>query len=214
MKTFLPVCLLMALVFALPSGALAKKKGKGGPPPAAPAAPNPANPTEALAPFINSIDNLLALNRHVNKANAAFLAQSSGRVVTLRQEFIGQQESAPDDQKAKFKAAIATCDAISAALDDREKTLGDIKSSSAVGNGGKLEAPAKKDNLTQGIHGGSTAKAVGSIVERDRERQAIAQGNARAAGGDHALTSMAANQWNKRAIDWRQKIVANYSQIK
>jgi len=25
---------------------------------------------------------------------------------------------------------------------------------------------------------------------------------------------MAANQWNKRAIDWRQKITAAYSQIK
>ncbi|HSI14075.1 MAG TPA: hypothetical protein VK961_18655 [Chthoniobacter sp.] len=214
MKSFLPICLMVALVFAVPSGALAKKKGKGGPPPAAPAAPNPANPVEALAPYINDLDNLLALVRTVNKSNSEFLAQSSGRIITLRQEFIGQQESAPDDQKGKFKAAVATCDVISAALEDREKTLGNLESSAAVKGGGKLEAPAKKDNLEQGLHGGSTAKAVGAIVERDRERQAIAQGKAHAKGNDNALTSMAVNQWNQRAIDWRQKIVANYSQIK
>ncbi len=214
MKTFLPICLVAALLFALPTGVYAKpKKGKGNHQPAEQPG-NAANPAEALSPYINSLDNLLALHRQTNKQNAAFLAQSSGRIVTLRQEFIGQQETAPDDQKGKFKAAITTCDFISAALDDREKTLGDVKSSAAVGNGGKLEAPAKKDNLTQGIHGGSTAKAVGSIVERDRERQSIAQGNARAAANDNALTSMAANQWNKRAIDWRQKITAAYSQIK
>src|SRR3954451_24596605 len=104
MKTFLPVCLMVALVFAAPSGAFAKKK-KGGPPHAVPTEPNPANPTEALAPFINSIDNLLALNRTVTKANAAFLTQSSGRIITLRQGFIGQLESAADDQKGKYKAA-------------------------------------------------------------------------------------------------------------
>jgi hypothetical protein len=216
MKAFLPVCLVAALLFALPTGVYAKpKKGKGNQQqPAGPQQGNPAMPAEALSPYINNLDNLLALSRKTNKQNAAFLNQSSGRIVTLRQEFIGQMEAAPDDQKGKFKAAINTCDFISAALDDREKTLGDVRSSAAVANGGKLEAPAKKDNLTQGIHGGSTAKAVGSIVERDRERQAIAQGNARAAAGDNALTSMAANQWNKRSIEWRQKITASYSQIK
>lgn len=213
MKRFLPLSLVAALLVALPTGVYAKKKGKGNQPAVEPAA-NPAAPAEALAPFINNLDNLLALNRQVNKQNSAFLSESSGRIITLRQEFIGQQETAPEEQKGKFKAAVATCDTISAALEDREKTLGNLASSAAVKGGGKLEAPAKKDNLEQGLHGGSTARAVGAIVERDRERQAIAQGKAQARAGDNALTSMAANQWNQRAIDWRQRIVASYGQIK
>jgi hypothetical protein len=215
MKSFLPICLVAILVVAAPAGIYAKsKKGKGKGDQNGPAEGNPAIPAEALAPYINNLDALLALNRPATKSLQAFFAQSSGRIVTLRQEFIGEQANAPAENKHLFKAAIATCDAISGALAERDSTLADMQSSSAVANSGKLEQPSKKDNLTQGIKGGDFAKAVGSVVERDRERQATAIAKKNAAGGDHALTSMSANRWNKRSAELKQKIIADYSQIK
>jgi hypothetical protein len=216
MKSFLPIFLVATLLLAGPATLHAKKKkGKAAQEePAAPPEGNPAIPAEALAPYINNIDGILALHRQVNKSNELLFTQAGGRMITLRQQFLGEMDAAPDDKKAKFKAAVATCDLISAALDERQKVLADLGSSQAVAGGGKLEAPAKKDNLTQGIHGTGTAKAVGAIVERDRERQAVAQGKAHAAANDNALTAMAANRWTQRSIEWRQKIVGAYTQIR
>ena len=78
----------------------------------------------------------------------------------------------------------------------------------------RKEQPGRKDNLTQGIKGGDTAKAVGAIVERDRERQAAAKAAQRAARTDNALSAMAANRWNKRALELQQQIAAAYGEIK
>jgi hypothetical protein len=213
MKTFLPFLVVIAMVFAAPSGAYAKKgkKDKPDPTPAAPA--DPSNPVAALSPFIINLDGLLALNRAA-KSTQAFATQAPGQLLVLRQEFVGQREKAADDQKGLFDAAIKTSDLISAALEDRGKVVGDLNASASVNSDGKLQDPAKKDNLTQGIKGGSLSKAVGSIVERDREKQAIARGEAQNAANGHALSSMAANQWNKRAAQWHDQIAAAYGQIK
>ena len=127
---------------------------------------------------------------------------------------MGEREKAADDKKGLFDAAIKTSDLISAALEDRGKVVGDLNASASVSSDGKLQDPAKKDNLTQGIKGGSTAKAVGSVVERDREKQAIARGEAQNAANGNALSSMAANQWNQRAAQWHDQIAAAYGQIK
>jgi hypothetical protein len=182
--------------------------------PEAPAAWNPSSLTEPLAPYIHNLETLLSLRRIGNKETKAFLAEASGRLITLRQEIVVEREKAADSKTAPFDAALRTCDLISAALAERSNVLGDLKASGAVVNDGRLEEPARKDNLTQGIKGGSFAKAVGSIVERDREREANEKAAQRAAHSDHALTAMAENNWNKRSAEWMQQIAAAYGGIK
>lgn len=207
--------MVFVLALAVPLAAQAKKKDKGKKDePQATPAPDPADPIQSLSPYIVNLDALLALNRPPTKSLQTFFAQASGTLVTMRQEFIVQATGAPPEKKNLFVAAINTSDLIAAALNDREKTLGDLAASSSVANSGKLEELARKDNLTQGIHGGGLAKAVGSEVERDREREANAKAARRAAQGDHAIQSMAANEWNQRAIAWRQRISDSFSQIR
>jgi hypothetical protein len=130
-----------------------------------------------------------------------------------------EQEKAPAEQKNMFGAAINTADLITAALNDRDTALANLKTSQSVAGGRKLEAPARKETISQGIHSdGVKVKDIGRAeavaAERDREKQFIAQGAAETKGDQNAMTSMALNQWNKRAADWRQKIAASYSQIK
>ena len=211
MKTFLPIALILSLVLAFPFGAEAKKKEKPTP---APAPADPSNPVAALGPYISNIDELLALNRG-KKGAEPFFQKASGDLLILRQEFVVEQEKAADAHlKGMYGAAVQTCDTISAALEDRGKIAGDLKTSQTINPDGKLNEPAKKDNLTQGIHGDGFAKAVGSVVERDRERQAIAKGEAQNRANGTALTAMAANEWNTRSAQWKQQIAAAYSQIK
>jgi hypothetical protein len=167
----------------------------------------------ALSPYIINLDGLLALQRQA-KSTQQFAAGAPGKLLVLRQEFNVEMEKAPENLKKMYAAAIKTCDLITAALEDRGKIAGDLSASQAVNSDGKLQDPAKKDNLTQGIHGGGLAKAVGSVVERDREKQAIARGQAQNAANGNALTAMSANQWNQRATAWHNQIAAAYSEIK
>jgi hypothetical protein len=212
MKTFLPFALILTIFLAVPSGVYAKKKGKEQPE-STPAPADPSNPVAALSPFIINLDGLLALNRAA-KSTQAFAAEASGHLLVLRQEFVGQLEQAPAEKKPLFTAAIKTTDLIGAALQDRDRVLGNLGTSRAIAPEGKLQEPASKDNLEQGIKGGGLAKAVGGIVERDREKQAIAKGEAQNAANGKALTAMASNQWNQRAAAWHDQIAAAYSEIK
>ncbi len=212
MKTFLPFFLAVVIVLGTPFGAYAKK-GKKDKPDSTPAPADPSNPVAALSPYIINLDGLLALNRTA-KSTQAFAAEAPGQLIVLRQEFVVEQEKAADDAKKMFAAAIKTTDLISAALEDRGKVAGDLNASHAVASDGKLQDPAKKDNLTQGIKGGDLAKAVGSIEERDREKQGIARGHAQNVASGNAMSAMAANQWNQRATQWHDQIAAAYSQIK
>jgi hypothetical protein len=179
-----------------------------------PATVNLSSLTEPLAPYIQNLEVLLSLRRISNKENKAFLTQASGKLITVRQGIVVESEKVSDQKKAPFNAALKTCDLISAALAERSQVLGDLKASGAVVNDGRLEEPGRKDNLTQGIHGDGLAKAVGSIVERDREREAADKAAHRAKSTDHALTAMAENNWTKRSAEWMQQIAAAYGGIR
>ena len=56
--------------------------------------------------------------------------------------------------------------------------------------------------------------AAGAVVERDRERSENHQAKVSAAKNDHALSAMAANNWNKRSIELRRQIIDQYARIK
>lgn len=208
---------LMVFTLALPFGAYAKKgKGKGAQAPQATPIPLPsaANPIEALSPYIINLDPLLALDRADATASQPLYTQTSGLLLTLRQQFVSEASSAPAEKKNLYTAAINTVDLINAALDDRTKTLTNLHASQAVGASSTLEQQARKDNLAQGIKGGGIGKAEAVAVERDREKQQIRRADGRAGTSGNAMTSMAMNQWNQRAADWHQRIAAAYAQVK
>lgn len=216
MKTT-PLFLLVAAIVALPtSSALAKGKGKGKGPGPAPAAQNAESPSKALAPYINNLDALLALQRPPGKkapAQHALIEKAPGQLVTLRQEFTEQRGKAPEAERAKYDAAIATCNALTGALDERQKVLGDLRASGANKGSGKLEQGPRKDNLQQGLHGDGLAKAVGADVELQREKAANKKAAQTAAANDDALSAMAVNRWNQRSIELRKQINASYARI-
>lgn len=213
MKLF-PYALAMVLTLALPLGAHAKKKGKAEPAATPIPLPSASNPIEALSPYIVNLEQLLSLDRPAATASQPLFTQTSGLLLTLRQQFASEATSAPAEKKNLYTAAINTVDLINAALDDRTKTLTNLQSSQAVGASGTLEQQARKDNLAQGIHGGGIGKAEAVAVERSREKQQIREANGRAAASGNAMTSMAMNQWSQRSADWRQRIAASYAQVK
>lgn len=214
MKAYPRVLFALCLALALSvTNAPGKPKKKAEAAPAATPAPDPSNPVEALSPYITNIDQLLALHRTAPRPAEAMLNEAPGRLLTLRQEFAMQQSDAPAEKKGRFAAAMKTCDLLTAALTEREKTVANLASSQAVKSGGALNETARKDNLTQGIHGYGWAKAVGSVVERDRERDAEHKAAQETRATVNALTSMAENQWSQRAIQWRQAIAGAYAGI-
>jgi hypothetical protein len=216
MKLF-PLVVLMGLTLAVPHGAYAKK-GKGkeehAPQPTPIPMPSAANPVGALSPYIVNLEQLLSLDRAPATASQPLFTQTSGLLITLRQQFVSDASSAPAEKKNLYTAAINTVDLINAALDDRTKALGNLHSSQAVGASGTLEQQSRKDNLAQGIHGGGIGKAEAVAVERNREKQEIKRADGRAGASGNAMTSMAMNQWTQRATDWRQRIAASYGQVK
>jgi len=212
---------IICLTFIAPCGAYAKKKGKGGEPPAATPIPLPSasNPAAALSPYIINLAQLLSFDRADSTATQPLYTQTAGLLLTLRQELVVEQEKADPKQKNMFTAAINTTDLITAALNDRDTALGNLKTSQAVAGGRKLESPARKETISQGIKSdGVLVKDVGRAAavnaERDREKQFLRQAAAETKGDQNAMTAMANNQWNQRAAEWRQKIAASYSQIK
>ena len=112
-----------------------------------------------------------------------------------------------------FDAAVATCDALSRALDERTATISQMNASASVAGSDKLGRGPRKDNLVQGIHGGDLAKAVGSVVERDREKSDNKRAHTAAAHDSKTLEAMTLNRWNQRAIELRRGIIDTYSRI-
>jgi hypothetical protein len=212
-QAFLLFALSSLIILAPAASAAGKAKGKAnGGPPSAVAKPDATSPRNALQPYIVHVDQLLDLERPEGKQITALLKQAPGRLATLRQDFVAERQKAAEGDRSKFDAAIATCDLLTRALDERQKTAGEIEASSAVKGSTQIGAH-RKDNLTQGISGGDDAKAVGSIVERDRERAAAHAAARRAQQGDNALTAMSADRWNKRSIELRKQITDSYGRI-
>ncbi len=215
MKPLFPIT--VALVFGVfTADAFSAPKGKGKERPrkaeaAAMTKPDSSSPREALQPYIVNVDQLLAIERPKGRIGV-LLNQAPSRLASLRQQFVAEREKAAEADRGKFNAAIATCDALTRALDERQKTAGEMQSSAAVKGSTDLGA-RRKDNLAQGVDGGDRSKAVGSVVERDRERAEHRAARRKAGEGDAALSAMSANRWNQRAIELRKQITESYGRI-
>ena len=201
---------VVAAFFLITSPLLHAAKKKRGDRAAAPTAsadalaPKGNSPSEKLAPYIQHAEQMLALQRP-----AAF-EQASGQIALLKQSFVAERAAAGGAAPSSLNAAIATCEAIAAALDERQRTLSQIKASAAVKGDSDL-GERRKDNLTQGLRGRNKAKS--AKLEFKREKREAAEARREAAEGDDALTAGSVQRWNQRAIELRKQIVAAYGRI-
>jgi hypothetical protein len=179
------------------------------PAPGAPAKP-PVSPAQKLTPFIENVDFLLASNPPRPKVN--FVNGASSKLAIFKTLFIEEAATADPELRAKLAAAIRTCNLISAAIDERQRTLGQMQAANAV-KGSDLIGQRRKDVLNQGVRGGTFAKAVGEVEEGKRERREHKEQAARATADDQAISAGVANHWKERAIQLRQQILTSYTQI-
>jgi Na+-transporting methylmalonyl-CoA/oxaloacetate decarboxylase gamma subunit len=214
MKSSSRFFLLFGVLLCAGVSAMGKPKSKKAPEPAPAEVPaDPANPAQALSFYINNLDQLLALQRKVAKNDAPNYEQAAQRMVTLRAGFAAEREKADAAGRPKFDAAMATCDLLARALNERQAVIGDIASSKAVQSSGKMEEGGRKDNLQEGLKGGGLSKAVGTVVERDRERDEEAKAAARNAANNNAMTAMTLNRWTKRSLELKAAVNDSYARI-
>lgn len=215
MKSSSRFFLLFAILLCAGVSAMGKPKPKPKAPEPAPTEvpSDPANPTQALSFYINNLDQLLALQRKVARNDEPIYEQAAQRMVTLRAGFAAEREKADAAGQKKFDAAMATCDLLARALNERQAVLADIASSKAVQSSGKMEEGGRKDNLQEGLKGGGLSKAVGSVVERDRERDEEAKAAARNAANNNAMTAMTVNRWTKRSLELKAAVNDSYTRI-
>jgi hypothetical protein len=89
-------------------------------------------PSRQLAPYIEHIVGLLALNRPEGPRITPLFNRASGRVGILKGQYQARRAEASGKDAQSLAAAVATCDALLAALDERQKTRGQIERNSAV----------------------------------------------------------------------------------
>ena len=129
-----------------------------------------------------------------------FLDKASGALTVAKVEFGAERKKADAKDQPEFDAAVATCDAITRSLDERQKVIGDINASRAVKGSGKLQDGPRRDYL--------------GPIEAKREKD-VHKGAVKSAGqADDALTAMSLNRWNKRSIELRKYITDAYAKTK
>jgi hypothetical protein len=119
----------------------------------------------------------------------------------LRSAFAGSAAQAAPADKEQFTTAIAVCDALNSAMDEREQTLASIEGSAAVH--GPSDVGARRKDIP--THGGRGAARLARIEQR-QERHEEANRKQEAAEKDNFLTQQHKNAWTQRALKIRQRI--------
>jgi hypothetical protein len=133
---------------------------------------------------VKNLDNILApLDQRVPLPRAE-LSQ-------LRENLLDQSAKAPDPQKPAYRSAIAVCDAIGSAMDEREKAIASLRSSDAVRGTADLGAH-RIDNPTK--------------REMRRERREELKRKDEAADKDSFLVTQVKTSWIQRTHLLRQNI--------
>jgi hypothetical protein len=85
-------------------------------------------PSEVLSLFFhNHLDRILS---PIGQPKPVPLPHA--RVTQLREQFADQFSKAPDTDKPMYQAAVAVCDSVSAAMDERQKAIASLQASRAV----------------------------------------------------------------------------------
>jgi hypothetical protein len=125
------------------------------------------------------------------------------RVAELREKFADQWSKAPDVDKPIYQAAVAVCDAVSAAMDERQKAIASLQGSAAVHGPSDLGAH-RKDIPTRGTR--ADAQLAGLELQREEQNR-----KQEAAQNDNFFNTQLKTNWSQRAAQLRQNINALYS---
>jgi hypothetical protein len=128
------------------------------------------------------------------------------RITELREQFVDQFSKAPDTDKSMYQAAVSVCDAVSAAMDERQKAIATLQASRAVRAPSDLGA-RRKDIPTRGSLG--DAELAG--LELQREAQEEQNRKQEAHQNDAFFNSQLKTNWSQRATQLRQNINALYA---
>jgi len=120
-------------------------------------------------------------------------------LMQLRGSFLEWKAKAPANEQPAWHAAVAVCDALNSAMDEREKARANLESSSAVHGPSDLGA-RRKDNLR-------------NWREAERERREEANRKQNAAQTDAFLNGTLRTNWTQRAIQLRQHIVSLHTRL-
>src|SRR5207253_3818359 len=115
------------------------------------------------------------------------------RVTQLREQFADQWSKAPDVDKPMYQAAVAVCDAISSAMDERQKAIASLQGSAAVHGPSDLGAH-RKDIPARGTRWDARLAQLGLQREAHEEQNRKQE----AAQNDNFLTTQLINQWTQR----------------
>ncbi|HEY1769611.1 MAG TPA: hypothetical protein VGG02_05090 [Chthoniobacterales bacterium] len=198
MRTRIIVSLLAAMILTGPASGNGPVGGRGhrrsrGFMPAEEASPSPSPATAPSAQLsqltATHLDNVLApIDQTVT------LPWSE--VSQLRTDFSSEMATAPDAEKPKYEAAIAVCDALNAAMDEREKLIADRHDNPPAAQ----EVRDARVGLSR--HGRATGKAA-----RAAQRQEAHEN--RSDKAEEKTTP--AKQWADRSAELRQNIQAAIS---
>jgi hypothetical protein len=162
-------------------------------------------PAKKLAPYIEHLDQILALRR------APAFDRVPGKLAVLKQSFTARQSTAEGAEKTALAAAVVTCDRLAAALDERQKTLAQITASTAVKGSDDL-GERRKDSLTKDIRPGY-GRGRAAEVELARERKEANEARREAAEKDQAMTARSVQRWTDRSAELRKQITEAFNKI-
>ena len=164
---------------------------------------NPAQkPSDVLSLFFrNHLDRILSpIGQRVP------VPLPHARVAELREKFADQWSKAPDVDKPMYQAAVAVCDALLAAMDERQKAIASLQGSAAVHGPSDLGAH-RKDIPTHGTR--ADAQLAGLELQREEHEQQNRKQEA--AQNDNFFNMQLKTNWSQRAAQLRQNINALYS---
>lgn len=155
--------------------------------------PGPRPPSVELGEFGGAhLEKILApLERQV--------ALPRSELSQLRQSLTDRRATAPESEKPIYQAAILVCNALSQAMDERDKAVASFQSSAAVHGSFDLSAH-RKDRP--------------SWKELRRERHEEEKRKEEAAQKDNFLNAQLKSGWQQRTIQLRQNIDRLYGRVK
>ena len=158
----------------------------------------PRKPSDVLSLFFhNHLDRILS---PIGQPKPVPLPRA--RVTQLREQFIDQDQKAPEPKKPMYEAAIAVCDAVSAAMDERDKAIASLQGSAAFVHAPSDLGAHRKDIPSRG--GLGTAMLADTTVQREAHEEVNRKQDARQT--DNFFTVQQKNQWSQRALQLRQQI--------
>lgn len=160
-------------------------------------------PSEVLSQFFhNHLDRILS---PIGQPKPVPLPHA--RVTQLREQFADQFSKAPPaTDKPMYRAAVAVCDAVSSAMDERQKAIASLQGSRAVHGPSDLGA-RRKDIPTRG----SLADAQLAGLELQREAHEEQNRKQEARQNDNFFNTQLKTNWTQRAAQLRENINTLYA---